>query len=209
MDQLSLTQPNSAFAERATQLLEQAGYAVDYYPSEEVTVEFYRHPPSWSHDLIILRAHSALGNTNGRPADWVTLFTSESFDNARYLQDLAKDRLSRVRYYPDGPRYFGIMPAFIKSSMIGKFQDATVIVMGCEGLTSESLAEAFVQRGAKAIVAWDGPVSSAHTDAATERLLQHLLIDELPIREAAAQTMTEVGPDPQDDSRLVVYPPEG
>jgi hypothetical protein len=46
VDQLSLTEPNPAFTEAATDLLEQAGYAVDYFPGEEVTVEFYRQLPT-------------------------------------------------------------------------------------------------------------------------------------------------------------------
>jgi hypothetical protein len=51
-------------------------------------------------------------------------------------------------------------------------------------------------------------VSSEHTDATTERLLQHLLIDGLTIQEAVTQTMAEVGPDPSYDSVLRLYPSE-
>jgi len=206
VDHLSLTQPNRAFAETATELLEQAGYAVDYYPGEQVTVEFYRHLPTQGHELIILRVHSALGRDGGRPADWVTLFTSDPYDKTWYQREQAQHRLSRVSDYKDGPKYFGIMPGFIKSSMKGEFQGTTIIIMGCDGLRSDSIAETFVEKGAKAVVAWDGLVSSAHTDAATERLLRHLLIDGLTIQEAVTQTMAEVGPDPQYDSTLLVYP---
>jgi len=205
VDHLGLTRSNPAFAEAATELLEQAGYAVDYYPGEEVTVEFYRHLPTWGHELLILRVHSALGRVGDRPADWVTLFTSDSYDKTWYRKELEKQRLSRVSYYKDGPQYFGIMPGFIKSSMKGDFQDTTIIVMGCDGLKSDTMAEAFVERGAKAIVAWDGLVSSEHTDAVTERLLQLLLIDGLTIQEAVTQTMAEVGPDPSYGSVLQVY----
>jgi len=208
VDHLGLTQPNPAFTETATELLEQAGYAVDYFPGEETTVEFYRHLPTWGHELIILRVHSAQGRVGDRPADWVTLVTSDSYDKAWYRKELEKQRLSRVSYYKDGPQYFGIMPAFIKSSTKGDFPDTTIIIMGCDGLKSDTMAEAFVEKGAKAVVAWDGLVSSEHTDAATERLLQHLLIDELTIQEAVAQTMAEGGPDPSYDSVLRLYPSE-
>lgn len=53
VDQLSLTQPNPAFAETATGILEDAGYLVDYYPGEAVTVEFYRDLPTHGYDLIL------------------------------------------------------------------------------------------------------------------------------------------------------------
>ena len=101
------------------------------------------------------------------------------------------------------------MPNFIKSSMKGNFPGTTIIIMGCDGLRSDSIAEAFVERGAKAVVGWDGLVSSAHTDAATERLLQHLLADGLPLQEAVAQTMAEVGPGPSYGSTLLAYPSGG
>jgi len=205
VDHLSLSQPNPAFAETATELLVQAGYGVDYYPGEQVTVEFYRQLPSEDHELVILRVHSALGRVGDQPADWVTLFTADSYDTAYYRKEREEQRLSRVSYYEDGPPYFGIMPDFVKSSMKGDFQDATVIIMGCDGLKSDTMAEAFVQKGAAAVVAWDGLVSSEHTDAATERLLERLLIDGLTIEEAVTQTMTELGPDPSYGSALQVY----
>jgi hypothetical protein len=208
VDHLALSQPNPAFAEATTDLLEQAGYAIDYYPGEEVTVDLYRHLPTLGHELIILRVHSALGKVGDRPADWVTLFTSESYDKTRFRNDQTKQRLSMVSYYEDGPQYFGIMPGFIKSSMKGDFPDTTIVIMGCDGLKSDTVAEAFVEKGAKAVVAWDGLVSSEHTDAATERLLQHFLIDGLTLPEAVAQTMAELGPDPSYDSVLQLYPSE-
>ena len=43
VDHLSLTAPNQTFIQTATNILKQAGYTVDYYLGEEVTVEFYRN----------------------------------------------------------------------------------------------------------------------------------------------------------------------
>jgi hypothetical protein len=208
VDHLSLTEPNPAFVEAATNLLEQAGYAVDYFPGEEVTVEFYRQLPTWGHELIILRVHSAQGRVGDQPANWVTLFTVDPYDSTAYRSEQTKRRLSKVSYFKGGPAYFGVMPSFIKSSAKGDFQGATIIIMGCDGLATDSMAEALVEKGAKAVVAWDGLVSSEHTDAATERLLQHLLIDGLTLQEAVNQTMVEVGPDPSNESVLRLYPPE-
>jgi hypothetical protein len=213
VDQLSITQPNAAFADAATNLLEQAGYAVDYYPGEEVTVEFYRDLPTRGYKLIILRVHSArLRDERDALTDVVGLFTSEPYSQKRYVEEQKADRVrpSRIGYVSEGLSiYFGITPSFIKSSMKGKFDDTTVILMGCDGLRSHETADTFLQKGAKAYVAWDGLVSSSHTDAATERLLQHLLADGLPLQEAVAQTMADVGPDPQYGSMLLVYPSGG
>jgi hypothetical protein len=206
VDQLSLTQPNSAFVETATRLLEQAGYTVDYYPGEQVTVDFYRDLPTGGHRLLILRNHSSVIGTGGEVTNDAGLYTSEAYNKRKYLDEQIAQRLMVARYYEGGPEYFGVMPDFVRSSMRGRFNDATVIMMGCDGLRSDMLAEAFVHRGAQAVVSWSGPVGAAHTDAATERLLHHLLVGGMSIGEAVAQTVAEVGPDPTYDSVLRLYP---
>jgi len=209
VDQLGLTQPNPTFVDTVTGMLEQAGYAVDYYPGEEVTVEFYRSFPAEPYDLLIYRVHSALGREDGRPADWVTLFTADPYRESWYVDEQEERRLSKVSYYEDGPPYFGIMPEFVRSSMNGNLQDSTVLLMGCDGLATESIAAALVEKGAKAVVSWNGLVSGAHTDAATEQLLRHLVTEKLPLSEAVDKTAAEVGPDPAYGSVLRLYPPEG
>jgi len=216
VDQLSLTFPNPDFVETATNTLEEAGYSVDYYPGEEVTVEFYRDLPRHGYELIILRVHSGLvrqvsAATGDRTlTDYVSLFTGEPYSDEKYAGVEAAGRLGVgvARYHEGSPPYFGITPYFIESTMEGRFDKTAIILMGCDGLRSHKTAEAFLQKGAKAFVSWSGPVSAAHTDAATERLLQHLLIDRLTMQEAVTRTMAEVGPDPSYDSTLLLYPSE-
>jgi len=227
VDQLGLLTPNPAFVETATDILEQAGYTVDYYPPEEVTVDFYRDLPGHGYELIVLRVHSAvpgrdLAIASGVPeatlqpvlraiADEVVLFTAEPYSQTRYLDEQRALRLFPVRDYEENPGegYFAIGSDFIGSSMRGEFDGTTVILMGCSGLASDRTAAAFTERGAGAVVGWSGLVSAPHTDATTERLLRHLLIDGLPIREAVAQAAAEAGPDPEYGSTLLVHPSEG
>jgi len=92
--------------------------------------------------------------------------------------------------------------------MNGRFDKTKVILMGCDGLRSDRTATAFMKRGASSFVSWDRPVSAAHTDEATERLLRHLLIEKLPTSEAVRRTMAEVGPGPTYDGVLMSYPRE-
>lgn len=215
VDQLSLTFANPSFAETATATLEQAGYAVDYYPGDQVTVEFFRNLATYGYDLIILRVHSGLveerdiATGNVTETEYVSLFTGEPYDETKHAEEVRAGPLGIATYYDGGPQYFGIGPTFIKSSMKGKFDDTTVILMGCDGLRSHETAEAFLDRGARAFVGWSGPVSAAHTDAATERLLEKLLIEGLPLANAVTQTAAEVGPDPEYESTLLVHPPGG
>jgi hypothetical protein len=209
VDQLSLTQPNPTFVDTVTEILKESGYAVDYHPGEEVTVEFYRSFPAQPYDLIIYRVHSALGREDGEPADWVTLFTADSYRESWYVDEQKTRRLSKVSYYEDGPSYFGIMPGFVRSSMKGNLRGSTVVLMGCDGLATDTIAKALVDKGAKAVVSWNGLVTGDHTDAAAEQLLRHLATEGLPLGEAVEKTAAEIGPDPAYGSILRLYPPEG
>jgi hypothetical protein len=206
VDQLSLTQPNPAFAEAARSVLEQAGYLVDDFEGNEVTVEFYSGLPLRDYDLVILRVHSGQAAVWGEPTDYVGLFTGEPYNETKYAEAEDAGLVGAATYYHGSERIFGISPEFITSGMWGKFHDTTVIMMGCDGLKSETTARAFIDKGAKAVVGWSGRVSASHTDAATENLLQHLLIEGHAMRDAVALTMAEVGPDPDYGSTLLSYP---
>lgn len=214
IDQLSQTEANPAFVESATRILTQAGYEVDYYQGEEVTVDLYKELPRQHYDLVILRVHSGLVNEIDRGAgtetltDAVALATGERYDQAKYVSSLGP-RYPGLGAYQSTPRLFGITPDFIRFAMEGRFDDTTIILMGCDGLWSTKAAQAFLHRGARSFVSWSGLVSAAHTDVATERLLHHLVSEGLTVEEAVAKTEAEVGPDPEYGSELLLYPSEG
>jgi hypothetical protein len=209
VDQLSLTSPNPAFAKEASTLLADAGYDVDYTPGEAVTVDFYRQLGRGHYDVIVLRIHVGreLDPATKTLSDDAVLFTAEPYSDIKYVSDQEAQLLGIVSYQPGAERYFGVFPEFIASAMRGNFNGATVILMGCDGLRSNKMAEAFVRKGAEAFISWDDLVSADHTDAATERLLQHLVVDKLGAQESVTRTMTEIGPDPSYGSKLVLYPP--
>lgn len=211
VDHLSLTFPNEDFIQNATDTLQQAGYIVDYFPGEEVTVEFYRQLPTHDYDVILFRVHAdrLQATLNGREIDEVILFTGEPYSERKYLEDRSKARLTIARYYEGGERYFGIAPDFIDDRMVGNFDGTKIIMMGCEGLLSDRTAQAFIDKGASTYISWDETVSASHTDAASERLLELLLLEGQTPTEAAAQTMAELGPDPTYGSTLLAYPSEG
>ena len=206
VDHLSLSVPNPQFVESATDTLEKAGYTVDYYPGEEVTVDFYRELQTKGYTLIVFRAHSSRiqGEWRGQTYDETVFFTSEPYDSAQYLNEQKEFRLGQVYAYEGGPRYFGVGAGFVSLSMKGNFAGSTVIMMGCNGLATDTTARAFLDRGAEAVISWDKDVSAVHTDTATERLLQLLALDGLTPEEAVAQTTAAVGADPYFDAVLRV-----
>jgi hypothetical protein len=197
--------------ESATNILEQSGFTVDYYPSEKVTVEFYRKLPLDGYDVIILRVHSA--STALKEGEYVktpvSLFTSENYSYTKYIWEQLTDQLVMAsRMMPEPPYYFAITPKFVTSSIKGKFQNSIIIMMGCEGLEDSSMAKAFVERGARVYIGWSGSVLASHTDIAVMRLLQHLILERQPVKKAVKNAMREIGPDPTYKSVMVYYPLE-
>lgn len=223
VDQLSIRNPNQSFVERAMAILEDAGYTVDYYAGDEVTVEAYRNLAGHGYDLVLLRAHSAVPRTDlslpaeidpdilqrimDRIGDDVLLFTSEPYDENAYVDGQKALRLFPVVYAgdPASDSYFAVSSGFVRS-MSGRFDGATVVLMGCSGLATEKTAAAFVEKGADAVIGWSDTVSPEHTDAATERLLRLMLEEGLSPGEAVEKTAAELGPDPTFGAVLRSYP---
>jgi hypothetical protein len=206
VDHLSLSHPNQAFVRECSDILKKAGYATDYYQGEEVTVEFYRNLPALEYDLIVFRVHSAYIHKYLSLA----MFTSEPYSKERYVQEQARNRVVRgfiEPFHQGDPDYLAITDKFVRYSMEGSFKNTIIIMMGCTGI-KKSMASAFLEKGAKAYIGWNGLVSANHTDAATEQLLKHLLLERQTIAKAVSQTMKEVGYDAQYKSMLLYWPIE-
>ena len=214
VDHLNFTgQSNLTVVNTCIDILESGGLTWAYYKGEDVTVDFYRDLPSYGASLIVLRVHSAIMRTENETISILGLFTSERFSieaAKKYREDILHDRLVEAFFSPEeraqNISYFGIVPEFVKISMTGEFKDAVVIMMGCEGLgyinistgarvTYTDMAEAFINKGAKVYIGWNGPVSVNHTDQATIYLLQHLISEQQNIGKAVEKTMEEVGRD--------------
>ena len=206
VDQLSVQWPDPAFNQTIQGLLTQTGLKVDYYPSEDVTVDFYRTLPLHNYKLIIFRVHSTSETGFKDMPPWVVLFTSENYSNTAHISEQSDMRLVYVKFLNVAQLYFGITPTFVQNSMEGRFNGTTIIAMGCEGLNQTAMADAFVQKGARAFISYNGPVSEVYTDNATVYLLRHLVTENQTIQDAVRQTMNDVGPDPQYKSVLMFYP---
>jgi len=219
VDHLNFTgQPNPTFAEECINILESGGLTWKYYKGEDVTVNFYRNLPSCGTSLMILRVHSAIMRTENETISLLGLFTSERFSieaAQQYKEDILHNRLVEAFFSPEeraqNISYFGIIPKFIRESMNGKFNKTIIIMMGCEGLgydgqTYTDMAEAFINKGAKVYISWDGRVGVNHTDQATLCLLQHLISKKQKIGKAVEETREEVGRDLTFNSTLKYYP---
>jgi len=111
-----------------------------------------------------------------------------------------------ARTRDDAPWCFAISAEFIDNSVDGQLDNTVIIMMGCDGLHFEDVAQSFIQKGASTYIAWDASVMLGYVDSASSVLIDKLCSDELTVKEAVAQTMAETGTDPVYNSVLKYYP---
>ncbi len=211
-----LHHPNQGFIDETRGLLAEAGFEVEVVGAEGVTVEFYRVLPSRGYRLIILRVHAGPVYRHlpggGKIAEGTVLFTTEVYDEKRYVDLQAAGLLAVARIYgrPE-VSYFAVPPWFFEEASQGRFENSIVILGSCYGFYWEApylMAEALLYKGAKAFIGWDGEVQAEHTDGAVLELLRALLLEGLTVKEAVDKVMKLVGPDPYYKSIMLYYPPE-
>jgi hypothetical protein len=213
IDQLSSLQENDDFIGNVTRELEDYGFEVDLYQGNNVTVDFYRQLPTYGYKLIIFRAHSGILEQDGEVIPRTVLFTNEEYTESRYALEQVYEQLVMGGACQGCPMMFGITPEFVRAQSVvgqatdmdGRFDDTVVIMMGCSGIAMDDMARAFVDKGASVYLAWDRSVELYYVDNATPYLMNQLCSEELTIREAVANTMDFVGPDPNYGAELKCY----
>jgi len=205
--------PNPTFIDNATSTLNSAGFEVDCYNNNHVTVDLYRNLPSLGYKLIILRVHSGplcyiLPNGTIVVGEGISFFTGETYDEYMYPFEQARQQLSFSIPMTGGSdeKYFAIPPRFIDECMRGKFQDTVIILDSCYGFHDLVMAQALIRKGASVYIGWEEEVTVEHTDNAILTLLKALCIENLTVGDAVKKTMNEIGPDPAFGSNLEYYP---
>ncbi len=206
VDQLGLTKPNNTFIEKASNILHDAGYQVDYIPSQNVTVGFYDDLPNHGYDIIVLRVHGALYASQKGPVD---LFTSERYEKSKHYFEQLTGLVGKVTYNDTTGEetYFSVTTDFV-SNMNGNFHNTTILFMGCDGLTNQEMGEAFIEKGARTLISWNGPVTASHNDATAIHFLKYFVKEKMTLERARVTTSGEMGPDPVFDTDLCYYPAE-
>jgi hypothetical protein len=210
VDQTGLSFPTPEFLGQAEAYLEEAGYTVDRYPPEAVTVSFLRSLPGQGYDLILFQTHASsrviLPDEEQESSGYAPgpfLFTAEPYEQQRYLRLQLDDQVRASRlFHEDSPVLFAVGPKFVRRSMRGYFPDTVIILGGCQSLALPDLAQAFLERGASVVIGWDEMVGLSHNNEAVLNLLEGMTVEGLGPREAVERAMAEVGPDPSYDSSL-------
>ena len=139
IDQLHNELPSERFQNNVTKYLTDAGYSVDLYTTDEITIDFYKKLPAMNYEYIVIRTH-ALGE--GVVDKTASLFTGEKYSEHKYIKEqflghigqgvpilygemknLSGDDIMDKSYYVIGSK-------FVENIMIGEFPNSTIILAG-------------------------------------------------------------------------------
>ena len=189
------------FTSSCVELFRSAGYDVEVIGGSEVSVSRLKSIPSGC-SALVMRVHSGVFE------DSVWFFTGERYDSTKHVLEQLANEVHIARTTRDSDLLFAVGSSFVHHFMKGKLKGALVILLGCDGLASPELAQAFIDAGAAAYVSWDGPVSLTHTDRVTLALLEGLT-GGLTLEESVERSLRQVGPEVRYGSSLKIYPSEG
>ena len=206
LDGLSADYPNQTFIKSAEKVLGQAGFTVDVYGLENITLSLLRKLPSEDYGLVIFRVHG------GRIKQPIGLFIGgglfiERCGPESHREEVETGYLLLGRPFFSNETYCVAPPHYITDKLHGRFKEAIIIAMSCFTGDDEVMARAFFKRGARAYIGFKGEISPAYADAFTIKLLQKLYAENIPIQEAFNQARSELGPDPHYKGAPILYLP--
>jgi hypothetical protein len=197
------------FTDAATAFLTSKGIHVDVYKDENVTVDLYKQLPAYGYNLIILRVHAGILQTD--PTAPTFLFTNEPYNAGSMWEEQLEGQVLGGKIDPGNSSeqsLFTIGPAFVAMSVEGNFNNSVVMLSSCFGLYTDQLADAFVKKGAKVFIGWDEKVALSQSDEACNLLLKVLIDEKMTVSKAVEKVITEVGEDKTYNSALKYYPKE-
>ena len=200
IDEVSAFIPDPQFNSSILSVLTSAGYRVDYYQPGAVTIQLFKELPSMGYGIVIIRDHSTGSGTDG-----ISIVTSELYSSNKYAFEQLSGEVARVNLGVNGLDYFSITPQFVREAMQGFFPGSIIVMMGCTGLASSEMAQAFVARGAQVYVSWNQVVQAYRTDVSTTIFLQQMTQGHSI--EDSTSIATRLGPrDPIYHSQFEYYP---
>jgi len=198
IDQLHNELPSEKFQDKVTQYLTDAGYKVDLYTTDEITIDFYKKLPAMNYEYIVIRTHALGAGVVDKSA---SLFTGEKYSEHKYIKeqflgligqgvpilygamkDLSGDDIMDKSYYVIGSK-------FVENIMIGEFPNSTIILAGCETSKTSQLAKSFLKRGALEVVGWSGLVDSDKNDMVLLELFDIALGNDVEMKDAVDMVM--------------------
>lgn len=125
-------------------------FVINTVTNEDCTIESLQKITDYG--IVVLDTHGAGGKL---------LFTSEKADLKNVLLDL-KDYISGVKCLVTmkGGTYLAVTHKYIRNKLEGSFPNSIIFNSSCESMKTDFLANAFISKGAKTYVGFNGALSN-------------------------------------------------
>lgn len=206
LDGLSTDHPNQTFIRSVMSVLMYAGYEVNIYNSENITLKLLKELPTKNYDLVIFRVHG------GRIRQPIGLYIGsglfiEKCNPDSHVEEIESGYLLIGRPFFSNDTYCVAPPHYITNKLQGRFKNTLIIAMSCFTGNDDAMAMAFFSRGAGAYIGFSGKISPDYADAFTITFLRKLYVEKFPLQEAFTQVREELGPDPYYGGMPTLYFP--
>jgi len=202
LDALYASSQDLAYEQSLTNYLSTAGYRVDVFRGENVTIDLLRNVGGYK--VLILRLHSAIRSSDG----FLYLFSGEKYTQSKYVQERFYGGVREGITF-DNVSYFAINAVFLGGNNPTGLKDSTIILMGCNGTGDSYSIQRLLDRGVKAYIAWTGYVELSYSDEATIALVKALYLERSSVQAAVEEAMKEAGTESAYNSVLEYYAPRG
>jgi len=118
---------------------------------------------------------------NSQESEWVIVN-----DTYRTLSVPSKEQVF------SSDEYFAITPELFDKGAEGKFQGTIFVLGGCNTMSTTSMAESLIKRGASAVIGWDDTVSSADNDLILLGLVQNLIVNKTEMDKSIESLMEDL-----------------
>jgi len=213
IDQLHESIPNESFQKIAKKYLEDAGYNVDIFTTEDITIDFFKKLPSMDYKFIIFRTHSTEYIESENPT---YLFTGEKYDINKYISEQLSGHVGKgfpateesvYEEYDESEitadmMYFLVNSKLFEEMAVGEFPDSLIIIGGCDSMKNNDLAKILLDRGAAGVLGWDRNINAHENDRVILSILEKVLVNKKIIPDAMLDVMQEFGPEIQYSSQL-------
>ncbi len=196
IDGLDDREPNSALIKNTMQCLSDAGYTVDIYSGNNVTIDLLQNIGGYK--VLILRLHSVSWRGG------LYLFSNEKYTKTDYTNEQLTGEVTQAATFDANEiHYFALNSGFLGKNKPDGMNGTTLILMGCDGMASQSSLQAFSGRGVQTYISWDGFVDLSHSDEASLRLVQAIYTEGMVPKAAVDKVNNEIGPDPFYKTKLI------
>lgn len=213
IDQLHDSIPNKYFQDNAKQYLELAGYDVDIFTTQQITVDFYKNLPSMNYKYIVIRTH---GLEDPEYNNATFLFTGEKYNLNKHISEQLAGQLGKgapiyeeernlileERENLEDSMYFLVGAKLVDELMVGEFPDSVILIGGCESVRNRDLATSLIWRGASEIVGWDRTIGSIENDRVMLAFLEKNLVDKEEIVDIVLELNDQYSSELQFSSEL-------